>query len=141
MGTRSMLAAAIAGACGVAVGAVLMTSAARSAATTVPVSVRPGMLVFNPANVKAQQGDTAKRSGLGLWDWNTRSAHATFSHTVVHAGRFGCHRQRHALRVRYGRVAGFGEDVEQQKPGAVGSTALVTRSTVQSRMVATVKTS
>ena len=61
-----MLTAAIAGACCVAVGAVLMTSAARSAAVTVPVSVGPaGMLVFDAANVTAHHGDTVK------WTWGT----------------------------------------------------------------------
>jgi len=61
MGTRRMLAAAIAGACCVCVGAVLMASAARSEAVTLPVSVGPGrMLVLNPANVAAHHGDTVK---------------------------------------------------------------------------------
>lgn len=108
-----MLAAAIAGVCCVVVGAVLMTSAARSAATTVPVSVGPGgMLVFNPVNVTARQGDTVKwtwgssghtttdTTGLGLWDSKVRSAGATFSHK--------CMVERRALEgcdVRAGRVA------------------------------------
>jgi len=83
-----MLTAAIAGACCVGVGAVLMTSAARSAATTVPVSVGPGgMLVFNPANVTSHQGDTVEwtwgSSGqttadtTGLRDSKIRSLHAS----------------------------------------------------------------
>ena len=43
------------------VGAVLMTSAARSASVTVPASVGPGgMVVLNPANVTAHHGDTVK---------------------------------------------------------------------------------
>lgn len=61
MGTRRMLAASIAGACCMCVGAVLITSAARSATVTVPVSVGPGgMVVLNPANVTAHHGDTVK---------------------------------------------------------------------------------
>ncbi|HVI36493.1 MAG TPA: hypothetical protein VM684_09715 [Gaiellales bacterium] len=57
MGDRRMLAVAIAGVCCVAVGAVMITSAARSAAVTVPLSVGPGgMLVFNRVNVTAHQG-------------------------------------------------------------------------------------
>lgn len=88
MGARRMLAAAIAGACCVAVGAVLMVSAARSASTTVPVSGGPrGMLVLHPANVTARQGDavtwgwgssrqrTTDTAGLG--DSKTRSLHAS----------------------------------------------------------------
>jgi plastocyanin len=88
MGARMMLAAAIAGVCCVAVGGVLMVSAARSAATTVPVSVDPrGMLVLHPANLTAHRGDTVKwrwgSSGhtttdtTGLWDSKTRSLHAS----------------------------------------------------------------
>jgi plastocyanin len=88
-----MLAAAIAGACCVAVGAVLMVSAARSAATTVPVSVGPGgVLVFKPANVTAHQGDTVKgtwgSSGhttadiTGLWDSKVRAVHASVAAVV-----------------------------------------------------------
>src|SRR5215212_3989045 len=100
MGTRGMLAAAIAGACCVGVGAVLMTSAACSAAVTVPVPVGPGgMLVFDPATVTAHQGDTVKRT------WGTR------------------------VMVRWASsepAAGLVEDVQQQKPrGRV--TAAVTR--------------
>jgi plastocyanin len=88
MGARRMLAAAIAGACCVAVGAVLMVSAARSAATRVPVSGGPrGMLVLHPANVTAHQGDAVTwrwgSSGqtttdtAGLWDSKMRSLHAS----------------------------------------------------------------
>ena len=88
MAARRMLAAAIAGACCVAVGAVLMVSAARSAATTVPVSVGSrGMLVLRPANVTAHQGDTVTwrwgSSGqtttdtAGIWDSKSRSLHAS----------------------------------------------------------------
>jgi plastocyanin len=141
------------------VGAVLMTSAARSAATTVPVSVGPGgMLVFNPANVTAHQGDTVKwtwdssghtttdTTGLGLWDSNIRSVHATFTHKFVHAGAFGYHGQVHFMFGMVGSVkvplmltragskvtvrwassapaAGFVEDVQQQMPGAASFTA------------------
>ncbi len=80
MGARRMVAAAIAGACCVAVGAVLMASAARSAAATVPVSIGPGgMLVFNPANVTAHQGETVK----WMWDSKIRSVHATFTHKTA----------------------------------------------------------
>ena len=97
--------AAIAGACCVGVGAVLITSAARSAAVTVPVSVGPGgVLVFNPANVTARRGDTVRwasgssghtttdTTGLGLWDSKIRSLHATFTHkpATEHESR-GCH--------------------------------------------------
>jgi plastocyanin len=90
-----MLAAAIAGACCVAVGAVLMVSAARSAATTVPVSIGPGgVLVFNPANVTAHQGETVKGTwgssghtttdgaGRGLWDSKVRAVHASVAALV-----------------------------------------------------------
>jgi plastocyanin len=166
-----MLTAAIVGACCVGVGAVLMTSAARSAAVTVPVSVGPGgMLVFNPANVTAHQGDTVKwtwdssghtttdTTGLGLWDSKIRSVHATFTHKFVHAGTFGYHCQVHFSLGMVGSVkvplmltrsgtkvtvrwassapaAGFVEDVQQQKPGAVGFTALVTGSTAQAKAI------
>jgi plastocyanin len=89
MGPRRMLAAAIAGACCVAVGAVLMVSAERSASPPVPVSGGPrGMLVLHPANVTARQGDavtwgwwgssrqrTTDTAGLG--DSKTRSLHAS----------------------------------------------------------------
>jgi plastocyanin len=155
----------------VGVGAVLMTSAARSAATTVPVSVGPGgMLVFNPVNVTAHQGDTVTwtwdssghtttdTTGLGLWDSKIRSVHATFSHKFVHAGTFGYHCQVHFAFGMVGSVkvplmltrsgskvtvrwassppaAGFVEDVQQQKPGAAGFTALVTASTAQSKAI------
>jgi plastocyanin len=102
-----MLTAAIAGACCLAVGAVLMTSAARRAAVTVPVSVGPdGMLVFNPATGTAHQGDTVK------WTWGTK------------------------VTVRWASsesAAGFVEDVQQRKPGAAKFTALVTGSTASRR--------
>ena len=166
-----MLTAAIVGACCVGVGAVLMTSAARSAAVTVPVSVGPGgMLVFNPATVTAHQGDTVKwtwgssghtttdTTGLGLWDSKIRSVNATFTHKFVHAGTFGYHCQVHFSLGMVGSVkvplmltksgtkvtvrwassapaAGFVEDVQQQKPGAAGFTALVTGSTAQAKAV------
>jgi plastocyanin len=166
-----MLTAASVGACCVGVGAVLMTSAARSAAVTVPVSVGPGgMLVFNPANVTAHQGDTVKwtwdssghtttdTTGLGRWDSKIRSVHATFTHKFVHAGTFGYHCQVHFSLGMVGSVkvplmltrsgtkvtvrwassapaAGFVEDVQQQKPGAVGFTALVTGSTAQAKAI------
>jgi hypothetical protein len=75
-----MLTAAIVGACCVVVGAVLITSAARSAALVVPVSVGPGgMLVFNPANGTAHQDTT----GLSLWDSKIRSMRATFTHKLA----------------------------------------------------------
>ena len=112
-----MLTLAIAGACCVGVGAVLMTSAARSAATTVPVSVGPGsMVVFNPVNVTAHQGDTVRwtwdssghtttdTTGLGLWDSNIRSAGATFTHKFAHAGTFGYHCQVHFMFGMVGSV-------------------------------------
>ena len=70
-----MLAAAIAGACCVAVGAVLMTSAARSAATTVPVSAGPGGMWDSSGHT------TPDTTGLVLWDSS--------------AGTFGYHRQVH----------------------------------------------
>ena len=85
-----MLTAAIAGACCVGVGAVLMTSAARRAAVTAPVSVGPaGILVFDPASVTAHQGETVK------WTWGTR------------------------VTLRWdssGPAVEFVEDVQQQKP-------------------------
>jgi plastocyanin len=90
MATRGMLAAAIAGACCVGVGAVLMTSAACSAAVTTPVSVGPGgMRVFDPATVTAHQGDTVKRT------WGTKVTVRSTSSKPA---------------------AGFVEDVQQQKP-------------------------
>lgn len=94
-----------------------MTSAAHSAATTVPVSVGPGgMLVFNPANVTAHQGDTVKwtwassghtttdTTGLGLWDSNIRSVGATFTHKFAHAGTFAYHCQVHFMFGMVGSV-------------------------------------
>ena len=128
-----MLAAAIAGVCCVVVGAVLMTSAARSAATTVPVAVGPG-------------------------DSKVRSASATFTHKFVHAGPFGYHcpvhfgfgmvgsvkvplmvtRSGSKVTVRWASsapAAGFVEDVQQQKPGAASFTALVTGSTAQAKAI------
>jgi len=55
---------------------VLMTSAARSAAVTVPVSVGPGgMVVLNPANVTAHHGDTVK--------WTCDSSGHTTSDTTA----------------------------------------------------------
>jgi hypothetical protein len=100
-----MLAAAIAGACCVGVGAVLMTSVACSAAVTVPVSVGPGgMLAFDPATVTAHQGDTVKSDVGNQGD-----------------GAVGLLEP----------AAGFVEDVQQQKPrGRV--TAVVKGSTAQS---------
>jgi plastocyanin len=140
-----MLTVAIAGACCAAVGAVLITSAARSAATAVPVSVGPGgMLAFNPANVTAHRGDTVKwtwdssghtttdTTGLGLWDSRIRSAGASFTHKCAHARTFGYHRHVHFMS---GMVGSVKVDVQQQKPGAASFNALVTGSTAQSKAI------
>jgi YD repeat-containing protein len=94
-----------------------MTSAARSAATTVPVSVGPGsMLVFNLVNVTARRGETVRwtwdssghtttdTTGLGLWDSNIRSAGAIVTHKFAHAGTFGYHCQAHLMFGRVGSV-------------------------------------
>jgi plastocyanin len=101
------------------------------------------MLVFNPANVTAHQGDTVKwtwassghtttdTTGLGLWDFMFGMVGSVkVPLMLTKAGT--------KVTVRWASsapAAGFVEDVQQEKPGAASFTALVTGSTAQSKAI------
>ncbi len=87
------------------------------AASTVNVTVGPsGMLVFSPATVTDQMGNTVlwtwgstghsttDSSAIGLWDSGVLSSGATFSRTFVHSGTYKYHCSIHVSFGMVGQV-------------------------------------
>ena len=101
------------------VGAVLMTSAARSASVTVPVSVGPGgMVVLNPANVTAHHGDTVK--------WTCDSSGHTTTDTTAEPATEHQSRACHSGPAAVQRPVCTQQCSEPYSPGVSGPGRIVT---------------